>query len=100
MYANGQGVPQDLILAHMMWFNLSAAGSYYRRKTSLIPLDPFAACSGALLHRVPRRLRGLVVGRRLTPEVAYYKSSSNAFVPSIRARQAIAASSHYRRQYQ
>jgi uncharacterized protein len=27
MYANGQGVPQDLVLAHM-WFNLSAAGGY------------------------------------------------------------------------
>jgi TPR repeat protein len=27
MYMNGQGVPQDLVQAHM-WFNLAAAGGY------------------------------------------------------------------------
>ena len=30
------------------------------------PFDRFAACSGAPFHRVPRRLRGIVAGRRLT----------------------------------
>ena len=36
----------------------------------------FAACFGAPVHRDPRRLRGIVAGRRPTLEVAYSCSSN------------------------
>src|ERR1700730_8181668 len=38
----------------------------------------FSACSGAPFHRVPRRLRGIVAGRRGTLEVAFARSSNKA----------------------
>jgi hypothetical protein len=49
------------------------------RRLSTLSFDRLAACFGAPLHRVPRRLRGIVAGQRSRRKVTCSYSSTNRY---------------------
>jgi TPR repeat protein len=67
LYANGQGVPQDYVQAHM-WFNLSAVASYYVDNE---------------LHFSALNHRGEIEAKMTTVQIAQAQALAAAWTPTM-----------------
>ena len=78
----GKPIDLSLLCGRGGWIGIrgTAFGALLRFASGAfdVALYRFAACFGAPLHRVPCRLRGIVAGRRLGPEVAYSCGSNKS----------------------